>query len=253
MQASGSEIIDCCPTSGFDGAVLGSSSGLLRGVLVADWQFDVRQNVKRFRDVRSGRFLSAEKAIDLRDGFADRRRADVDALTRRLADQDITVQQWEAELRSLVRDVHAAEYVYGRGGLKAMTADDWAEVDRLATEQWAYVRGFAQDVADGRLSEAQIAARSKLYYGASRQSYERGRASAFGVQLPAYPGQGSECQSSCKCHWQFAESDDEIRATWKLSSGESCRTCRRRASSWSPLVIAKSTDGRIARLWRSVA
>jgi hypothetical protein len=218
---------------------------------VPDWEFDTRP--KRFRDRRNGRFLSAEKAIDLRDGFQERRRVDVDALTRRLSGQAITVQQWEADLRSLVRDIHAAEYVYGRGGLNAMAAVDWTEIDRLAAEQWAYLRGFAEDVAAGRLSEAQINARSKLYYGASRQSYERGRAAAFGVQLPAYPGQGSECQSSCACHWQLSETDDEIRATWKLSSGEHCPTCRRRASTWAPLVIAKRADGRIARLWRNVA
>jgi uncharacterized coiled-coil protein SlyX len=209
--------------------------------------------VRRFRDRRTGRFLSASKAIDLRDGFQERRRADVDNLTRRLADQEITVQQWEAEMAALIRDLHAAQYVFGRGGLNAMTVEDWLAVDALFAEQQAYLRAFAERVAASQLSEAQIAARAKLYYGASRQLYEQGRASAFGVQLPAYPGQGSPCQANCACYWRLADKGDEVHATWVRTASESCSVCKRRASAWSPLVISKASDGRIARLWRAVA
>lgn len=217
----------------------------------ARWTYDVPSH--RFRDSRTGRYLSAAKAVDLRDGFQDRRRADVSSLTRRLADQEITVQAWEAEMMQAVRELHTAQFAFGRGGLNAMTTADWTEAARLVEGQRVYLRAFAQDVAAGALSEAQIAARAKLYYGASRQMYERGRASAFGVHLPAYPGQGSPCQANCACSWGLVDTGDEIHATWKRSASESCSVCARRARDWSPLVIAKSSDGRMARLWRLVA
>ena len=220
---------------------------------MAEWQYDDRPGVRRFRDARTGRFLAVSKALDLRDGFQERRRVDLDRLVRRLADGELTVQAWEAEMRAAVRQVHAAEYAYGRGGLDAMTAADWRVVDEIAAEQWGYLRGFAEDVSAGRLSEAQIGARARLYAASARTSYERGRASAFGVALPAYPGQGTDCGANCRCSWRIVEADDEYRCTWVRHATDSCETCRSRAARWAPLVIARPSDGRMARLYRVVA
>lgn len=221
--------------------------------MASAWEFDTRP--KRFRDTRSGRFLSTEKAVDLRDGFQLRRQQDLVALNARLAEEELTLQQWEAEVQQLVRNVHAAEYIMGRGGLAAMTDEDWTAIERLSAEQWGYLRQFADDVGAGRLSEAQTLARARLYLESSRHAYERGRSAAFGVSLPAYPCDGSsECKSRCKCHWQLVEDTDAgvVRATWKRSASESCRTCRQRGSQWAPLVITRVSD-RIAQLWRAVA
>lgn len=218
------------------------------------WQYDARPSVRRFRDTRTGRFLAASKAIDIRDGFVERRRADAEALTRQLADQSITVQEWERQMTEAIRQLHTAQYALGRGGLNAMTPADWDAAAALVEEQRRYLRDFARDVAAGNLSEAQIAARAKLYYGSSVAAYERGRASAFGVALPAYPGDGSTvCKSSCRCYWQLAEKDDTVEATWKRSASESCSTCKTRAAAWSPLAIARPARGRIAQLLRVVA
>jgi hypothetical protein len=216
------------------------------------WRYDV--GTHRFRDSRTGRFLSASKAVDLRDGFQDRRRADVDALVRQLADQDITVQQWEAEMTQALRELFTAQFAFGRGGLNAMTADDYAAADALVESQRTYLRAFAEDVAAGKLSEAQIGARAKLYYGSSTQAYEHGRAAAFGVHPPHVPGDGSTpCLSQCRCFLTYVDKPDEVHVTWHKTANESCSGCKGRASSWVPLVIAKSSDGRIARLWRAVA
>lgn len=221
---------------------------------MAEWTYDERPSVRRFRDKTSGRFVSATKVIDLRDGFQERRRSDVAALTRQLADQSISVQEWERRMTDAVRQLHTAEYALGRGGLNAMTAADWTAAADLVEQQRGYLRGFAEDVAAGRLSEAQITARAKLYYGAAVGAYERGRASAFGVSLPAYPCDGgTACKSACRCRWQLVDKGAEIHATWKRSASESCSGCKSRAASWSPLVIAKSSDSRMARLFRLVA
>jgi hypothetical protein len=214
------------------------------------WEFD--ESAHRFRETAAGRFLSANAAVDLRDGFQERRQADVDTLARQLANEDITVQAWEAAMRDTIRDTFAAQYAYGRGGLNAMTAGDWQAINDLADAQAEYLRAFAEDVAAGRLSEAQIGARADLYLASSRHAYGRGLAASWGIDLPAYPGDGSsECKSNDRCHWEIEDVGDEIHATWKLSSAEHCATCRSRASVWAPLVFEKPDDGRIARLYRA--
>jgi hypothetical protein len=213
------------------------------------WEWD--DSAHRFRDTQTGRFLSTSDALKLRDGFPEGQQAVLRDLTQRMAAGDLTVQQWERATRDLVRDTHAGQYVYGRGGLNAMTADDWATVNALADEQAGYLRSFAQDVAAGRLSDRQVAARSNLYLASSRQAYERGRAAAWNVDLPTYPGQGTICKAACKCAWSLVDTGETIEATWVRHADDSCSTCLQRASAYAPLVIAKSTEGRMARLWRA--
>lgn len=216
------------------------------------WQYS--RSARRFRDTRTGRFVSAAKIIDLRDGFQERRRSAVAALTRLLAEEEISVQQWEAEMTQAIRETFSAQYAFGRGGLNSMTDADWLAADDLVQAQRQYLRAFAEDIAAGRLSEAQITARARLYYGASTQAYERGRAAAFGVSLPAHPADGSTpCKASCRCYWSLVDKGETVEATWKRTASESCSVCKDRARRWAPLVISRPSDGRMGRLLRAVA
>lgn len=216
-----------------------------------EWQYDSAS--KRYRNKASGRYLSAAASVDLRDDFVQRQRAGLTTLAERLGAQEVSVQAWEAEMRTAVRQIHAVEYAFGRGGTNALTEADDLAIRGLVSDQWAYLHTFAEDVRAGLLSEGQIRARANQYAASSRQAYERGRAASFGVQLPAYPGQGTACKSACRCTWTIVETDDEFRCTWTRHATDSCETCTSRASSWAPLVIAKPSDGRIARLYRRVA
>lgn len=208
--------------------------------MVSEWQWS--EDVKRYRDPATGRFLSASKTVGLRDDFLERRRSATDDLATNLASGDLSVQRWERDMRTVVKQTFGVQYAFGRGGTNAMTADDWRAAGVLVTEQNGYLRGFAEDVAAGMLSPEQIAARSALYLGSSVRAYEQGRAAAFGgLVLPAHPGDGSsECKASDRCSWSIVETESEYRCTWKRSAQESCVTCVRRASEWSPLVIARA-------------
>lgn len=218
---------------------------------MAEWVYDEASH--RYRDVASGRYLSPSAAVGLRDDFQQRQRSVLSALADRLAAEDLTVQQWEARMRTAVRSLHSVEYVFGRGGVHALTTADREALQGLVAEQWGYLHGFAEDVRAGRLTLAQIKARAGLYAASSRGAYERGRAAGYGLALPAYPGQGTECMANCRCTWAIRETEAEYRCTWVRHASDSCATCLQRAAAWAPLVIAKSSDGRIARLHRAVA
>lgn len=205
---------------------------------MADWAYD--STARRYRDRVSGRFLSATEMAEIRDDLQARLRAGVRDLTERLADGRLTVQQWERAMQAQIKQVHALEYAFGRGGRKQMTADDWRELGHVVREQWAYLRNFAQHVATGQMTAGQIAARAGMYLNATTTSYEQGRGAAFGIRLPAYPGQGSECLSQCHCRWVIAETETQWHATWTLGAAEHCDTCRVRAGTWAPLVIQRS-------------
>lgn len=219
---------------------------------MAEWEWDAKS--RRYRNVDTGRYLSASSSIDLRDDVVNRLKSEADALARRLASEEIAVQDWESAMQRNIREVNGVQWAFGRGGRYAMGTEDRAALADLIRGQYDYLRAFAEQIAAGTLSEAQIAARARLYYQSSTQAYEQGHAAAWNVSLPHYPADGSTvCKSACRCRWDIRESGDEIHATWRLQSGESCSTCKSYARAYAPLVIAKSGDGRMARLFRMVA
>lgn len=208
---------------------------------MAEWEWDAES--RRYRDKGTGKYLSASKSIELRDDFAARQRAATDELARRLADGDVTVQRWVREMRERVRLAQTTEYAFGRGGRNAMTAQDREDLASLVRDQWGFLQGFGEDVRAGQLSAEQIAARAQLYMSQSTHAYERGRASAWGLELPAYPCDGrTRCLANCRCWWALEETADEIRATWMVSAGESCADCQDRAARYRPFVIAKEQE-----------
>jgi hypothetical protein len=219
---------------------------------MAEWEWNGAS--RRYRNKTTGRYLSASSSVDLRDDVVVRLRSEAADLARRLSAEEITVQEWESLMQRAIREVNSVQFAFGRGGRNAMADADRQALAELVNVQQGFLRQFAEDIADGALSEAQIAARSKLYQASSVQAYEQGRASAWGVSLPAHPGDGSTpCKANCRCHWSIQDAGDEIHATWKLGGSEHCSTCKSRASTWAPLVITKADDGRAARLWRAVA
>jgi hypothetical protein len=176
----------------------------------------------------------------IRDDFNRRRLKDVDALSRKLAKEQISVRAWEQDMRATIEKHWTVQYMHGRGGRNAMQADDRALLKALIREQWNYLHGFAGAVQEGQLSAKQIKARAHLYLNDSVRAHSEGKASAHGIRLPAHPGDGtSECKANCRCHWEIAQTETEFKATWRRSAAESCPTCKHRSRQWAPLTISK--------------
>lgn len=207
--------------------------------MATKWVYDAR--VKRYRNETTGRYIARATIVKMRDEFADKAKENIASLAGKLADKSLTVQAWETAMRAEIKSALGAQFMFGRGGLNAMTSADWGSVGALAKDSYGYLRKFAEDIAAGKLSEKQIAARAQLYFDTSRTAYERGRAASFAVRLPAYPADGgTECKANCRCRWEIAETATEVRATWKLNaSAENCDGCVARAATYNPHVVTK--------------
>lgn len=100
-------------------------------------------------------------------------------LAERVYDQDrmaaqqseINVAAWKEEMRQAIKDEHIRQYLSTKPR-DAMTQADWGRIGGLLNEQYRYLDGFANDVAAGRLTEAQIEARSRMYMRSARQGFE---------------------------------------------------------------------------------
>ncbi len=206
--------------------------------MTGPWQWDASS--RRYRNTDTGRYLSNTQMLGLRDTFSERQAAKVRALSDRVVN-GVTVAEWERDMRAIIRNSTVDQYVLGRGGRNAMTQADWGRVGRMVREQYKYASGFAQDIADGKLSAAQIAARAQLYMASSTHAYERGRGASFkGLKLPQYPADGSQvCKANCKCSWSIDDMEDRYECTWTLGVADHCSTCVSNAGQWSPFVQRK--------------
>jgi len=156
--------------------------------------------------------------------------SNVERLAGRLENGNINIARWQELMRKEILDAHRTQYIIGRGGVNNMTPRDWG---RLGSDlRWMHYQRldqFAVDIADGKLTPAQIEARSKLYMNSSNKQYWRGKTEAKVaagyieeqrflnpaehcgdcVQYAARgrvpvgtlpePGEDSQCQANCKC------------------------------------------------------
>ncbi len=205
------------------------------------WLYDSRLRGSGYRNAETGRVISQKEAAAFRDAFIDKQKARIDAITDKLVDGKINVQQWTLETRREIKDTYSALYAVSKGGMENVTQADWGKESVILREQYGYLNKFAEDIAAGKLSPGQINARSKLYIESASQMYEKGKAASKGMpDLPAYPGDGKTvCRANCRCSWDIKETDTEWLATWTLGEAEHCPDCVKNANHWNPLRMAK--------------
>lgn len=204
---------------------------------MADWRWD--ESARRYRRP-DGRFLSPTTEAGLREQVIAEQRATMQAAAERMGAGDMSVQDFRAEMRELIARTNGVEYMFGRGGRNAMTADDRAALRGLIADEWRYLDEFARAAGNGELSAAQITARAAMYANAGHRAQQAGRGATYaGLRLPTYPGVDTECRSNCRCSWRVEEDDAEWRAYWTLAAAEHCDTCVGRAARYAPYAQAK--------------
>lgn len=205
---------------------------------MTEWRYSVERRRYLYP---SGRAVPAPRVVTLRQRFIAGQEPGADELARQLAAGAITVAQWERQARDLVKRAYIAEYALGAGGRQMMGPRDYGRIGGLLPAQYRYLRGFAEEIAAGALSQAQIADRTTLYLASATQVFERARAAGYeGLRLPCYPADGATaCRSRCRCSWRIEELTAEWRAYYTVNSGESCGDCQSRSARYSPFIQAK--------------
>ena len=165
------------------------------------------------------------------------------------AERDIMRQltTWYYQMAEEVKRQVITLYMQGRGGRNVMTAQDWGTCGGVISDQFRFLKPFAQQVEQGLLSEAQIAARSAMEINSAREAYYRGKVRALGIPydaIPAWPADGTcKCLSNCACGWIFEAVFDSkgdvvgYNCYWELNPAEHCTDCEANHAKWYPLFI----------------
>lgn len=116
-----------------------------------EWSYS--PEYKAYRDLSTGRWASRAQVQGwVTENIALGQNA-ADGLASMLADDLLRVGDWQAVMRQQIKQSYIEQYITGKGGLEQMTQADWGSIGGQLKEQFSYLDSFAQEIADGKLSE----------------------------------------------------------------------------------------------------
>jgi len=201
--------------------------------------------VSRYRDLSTGKFVSRQTIIDLLRNVTDNTAARLGELARMAAKGDIPPAVFQRAAMAELKALHLASAALGAGGWDKLTAADYGRVGGILRSEYRYLNRFVYDIAAGKLTPEQAAARAALYAGKGYSQYwaaERTRREEAAVQRgkvlyarwltvrdnrvcndcaalealgwqPAVtfpnPGDGhTACLGNCRCSLEYEERDE---------------------------------------------
>lgn len=183
---------------------------------------------KSRRFVKDGRVISRDKVRGLIDALTTTVQKDAKSIAGKFERGDITLAQFELEMRSLLKSGHIIAASIGRGGRIRLTQADWGRVGYKIKWQYGYLSKFARKIEGGRISKILTASRAQKYASALRVTF---------YQMFAKEGEMAErrpkvrrilnAQESCSECLHYASlgfiSVDEMPALGELECGDFCK------------------------------
>jgi len=170
-----------------------------------------------------------------------------DALASKMFTGSISLGQWQENMKQLIRECHTSAAAVGGGGWDEMTWAQWGRLGTPMREQYQYLRGFTEFIAENRedISLRAIQARARLYgEGAGGSTVLMQAGPTLESLLPWIPKDGqSECLNRCHCVWLVGvvgaqpDGSQEVQAVWRLGAAEHCDTCVSRDGHVEMLVV----------------
>lgn len=129
----------------------------------------------RYRDVASGRFVSAETVRTVVDHVVAGSAVEIERLALRVSTGAMPIAEWQSQMAQTLRLLHTGQAAAAAGGWANMTQADWGRVGAELRAQYRWLEGFAQDIETGRVSGGAILTRASMYADAARGTYEQTR------------------------------------------------------------------------------
>ena len=165
----------------------------------------------RYQDRATGRYVSELSVRGDLDKYIDAKNSHLDDLANQLRNREISLADWQLQMRNEIRNMHNAAAMVAKGGREQMTYADWGRTGRELRNQYAYLDKWAAQIANGEAPlNGNLNRRARLYGDAARGTYEQQRRAMAGEK----------------------GNDEEMRI---LHAKESCKGCIEFAGYWAPI------------------
>jgi hypothetical protein len=129
-----------------------------------------------------GRIVSRAQVRQAIDDALVRSRADARDVSQRLQRGEISLADWQTQMRTHVKNIHIGSAEAARGGSAEMSPADYGRVGRELRDQYTYLDRFAADIEAGETPlDGRFLTRVDLYSEAGRgtfhaiEKYDMGR------------------------------------------------------------------------------
>lgn len=120
----------------------------------------------------AGWFVPEARIRRALDTVIDVQTALMQSLTQQLIDGRLSLASWQVAMMAEVKTVHLLGASVAMGGWHSLDQSDFGWIGQRVRSQYAYLRGFAADLASGRQKlDGQALARTTLYAEAGRQTH----------------------------------------------------------------------------------
>lgn len=126
----------------------------------------------RYYDTNTGKFLSRARALEFVDESLAATENATGLLSSFVSDGMISAGDWRMIMREEIKREYVRQACLAKGGRAQMTPADWGRIGQQIKEQYKYLDSFAEEVAKGKLTEAQIRSRSSMYVNSALQAFE---------------------------------------------------------------------------------
>ncbi len=191
--------------------------------------------------------LGREEQFDiLRDDFDEQ----VALLTTGLANDRLSLDEWERAMRRVIREYHLAVAAVGGGLLAGALAAAARIAQPMIIRQIGFLANWVVELRRRgveNFTEAILTNRARLYGGAGGETFSRAVTQETTlVTLPFFPADQTVCRTGCRCNWSLPRNvGDEIHLDWKLNPADHCDTCLARRALVSPNNPLIIRDGEI--------
>lgn len=184
----------------------------------------------RYRDTRTGRYVSRAQVLLETEKEVDRVKTRLQGHTRLLLKKEIDLAEWQARFTATLKDSHLRMSALGAGGKDRLTNSHFGSIGAILRKEYQYLYRFSKGIKDGEYSDKYILNRAGLYAASVRRSFFKGEQisralagvrfakrvldqNAFHcLQCPTYatrgfvpieeivvPGQACDCGGRCRC------------------------------------------------------
>jgi hypothetical protein len=221
----------------------------LRLDIFNEFTYDVR--LRRYRvstGVGAGQFISKQAFIASTQRYLDAQQNLLISLADDLGDGRLQLKDFQRRAAEILREIHTSQAILGANGIENLNSSDWLRVGRQLKRQYYAgidtesgrrfgLKYLAQDIANGRLSLAEIRNRLSLYaesgkltyyetegaknekplvkrvLGAAEHCQECLDYASMGIrpkgELP-YPTERCSCKMRCKCSMLYLSLEEAI-------------------------------------------
>lgn len=127
-------------------------------------------NIATRQYLTSSGIRSRREVRELLEKLLDHTKGSARTLATQYDDGEISITEFEAGMRSLLKSSHLVSASIGRGGRARMTAKDWGRVGNKIRWQFGYLSKFARRLANG-MSKSMSESRAASYSAAIYTSY----------------------------------------------------------------------------------